>query len=181
MQRGSWAWRWVGAALIAACGGDPFVLASAAPDGASRDAGSREGGLPDGAPQDGTTDPAPMNGNLLCGSVACDITASCCAGANATPNCTHGTCGACSTVLACASDANCPGRQPHCCARSVANTACSGGLYYVATCNIACGTSEMRLCDPTAPSCPAGRPCSTDNGSLQNVGLPANVGYGVCK
>jgi hypothetical protein len=170
MERGFWAWRAVGAvALIAACGGDPFVLGDASPDGSTHDAAPRDGGGAD----------APPSVNVVCGNMTC-TSMTCCLGGSF--HCTSGTCSPCETVLGCASDANCPFRQ-HCCIHPMPDSTCNNSVYYVAGCTTTSSCSSAggtAICDTNNPACPSGSSCSISPMDLASVRLPTNQGYGVC-
>lgn len=158
--------------LVAACGGNAFVLGGGPTPDAALDVGQESGpGAPDGPV---------MTSTVFCGpAMKCDTKPICCTGVNTGISCADspGGCG-CVTRLACASDGNCPAAQPVCCIRSVADPMC-GGSVFLATCNTACAVGT-RLCDPAAPACPGNKACSTDSGKLQDVGLPQGQGFGVC-
>jgi hypothetical protein len=176
MTRGSGVWRCIGAlAVMAGCGGDPFVLTDASTTDSSTDAG----GGSDRASQDATSDAPPLKADVLCGNVMC-VGGTCCTGVSGSGHCTvGGSCGTCETQLRCASDDNCPGLQ-HCCARLVADPSCDGGGYYQATCGLAC-VNGSALCVRNGAACPSNRGCSENANDLAAVGLPVNQGYGVCR
>jgi hypothetical protein len=103
----------------------------------------------------------------------------CCAGA--TFDCAHVQCG-CTTQLECATNADCGGLVPFCCINDRPPDATCSSNHPVARCEPACLNGARQMCDPnaTTDSC-INATCSNDMGDLGNAGLPANVGYGVCK
>jgi hypothetical protein len=182
---------------VIACGGSVFSTAPG--DAGGVDTGSGETGSPEAGGGPGGPDGNPdstdaMGGIFLEGSVfetgptgpsiPCGPQISC-AGATqvcclpaAGPSCAHDQCG-CATELHCASDADCTLPNGACCIQNRPDAACASG-HFVARCAAACLNGSSRICNPSAPRCPA-QQCSTDGGDLQNVGLPMGDTYGVCK
>jgi hypothetical protein len=176
MARSCLAWGCVvGFALLAACGGDPFVLSDASAIGVSGD---------------GSSEAAPITSDVFCANQTCTGTRSpgsvrCCTSV-ASPtssNCRTSPCTGCDTELLCASDADCTSPMPVCCIESVPpSLTCLNG-HYAARCQAACGNGS-RLCIPNTRTCPGSARCSMSSADLQSVGLPValstSMSYGVC-
>jgi hypothetical protein len=187
-------------ACAVACGGSSFTTGSGGDDGGSGGSssgeaggGSDSGGLPESAPsaeggsaEAGGAETGPLEGGsgvaIQCGpQVQCSGETPICCLASTGPSCAHVECG-CSTQLECTSDLDCQLPTPQCCIDQRQDTACAAG-HFVARCATACLNGASHLCSPTSQKiqCPPGAQCSNDSGDLQNVGLPPDPGYGVCK
>jgi hypothetical protein len=178
---------WMAAAPLglAACG-DSFSAGSS--DGGGDDLGLSDGTSPaDAGTQDGALEASAPDASAIDGGgtgVPCGAEMSCppatpvCCLASTAPSCAHVQCG-CDTQLACASDLDCPGLMPLCCIGNVQDN-CSAG-HFVSLCKMTCLGSDSHLCDPNSKTIQClSKSCSTNPGDLQNVGLPAGEGYGVC-
>lgn len=135
--------------LLAACAADTFV-------------GS------DGAAADSGTDAAP---GPICGQQPCASGDTCCV-ASGDAGAQYACASSCPTqqnvaALSCTQTSDCPNGV--CCMHQFNNVTSS-------QCEAQCGSSEVQLCDPSAPDpgCPAAQPCSTSN--IQDWKLPQSFG-----
>jgi hypothetical protein len=179
-----------GVALAGACGGQAFTVSTSpenadggmtAEGGDARDDVSRpaDGSSGDAVPPaeasvDGVA-PTPV----ACGPTACSGDAPVCCASAQPPACAHVNCG-CETQLECSRDIDCSGTTRVCCIDVRQDAACAAG-HFVARCAVACLMGAQQLCNPALSRnpCLSGQ-CSQDSGDLQAVGLPANLGFGVC-
>ncbi|THD46081.1 MAG: hypothetical protein E8A46_27555 [Bradyrhizobium sp.] len=156
-------------------GGSPDAVPGG--EGGSGEAGGGEGGSGEAGSVEGGPGLA-----IQCGpQTQCSgATPVCCLGA-AGASCAHAECG-CETQLECTSDLDCQLPTALCCIDQRQDATCAAG-HFAAKCAAACLNGASHLCDPNSQKiqCAPGAQCSNDQSDLQNVGLPAFPGYGVCK